>query len=220
MTDDEKHKIAVHVARKIETDVAVAWAKFTKKSLFHTDNSAYQEKIASDHAAEYVDANARWYLTLVHRYEQIDEWYMATLTEVVNAASGKLPGPITEGVMNARLSHWRAEALAKVTNADAEKLPVLSDESINESAEENPNSTAILATESELAAERQKRLTEYKSATKIPSNRKIYTAKNSGIHKPQFYEWLRGKLPAGSHTTINFERFLREKKPPIPKGAR
>ena len=57
-------------------------------------------------------------------------------------------------------------------------------------------------------AEREALLAEYKSATGQPSNRQIYTAKNSGIHKPEFYQWMKGSLPATSQTAINFERFL------------
>jgi len=60
-------------------------------------------------------------------------------------------------------------------------------------------------------------LSEYKKATGNPSNRRIYTAKNSGIHKPDFYAWLGGKLPTDSAMTINLESFLRLKKPPIPR---
>lgn len=63
-------------------------------------------------------------------------------------------------------------------------------------------------------------LAEYKSATGNPANKRIYEARNSGIHKPQFYQWRRGELPADSATSRNFERFLREKKPPIPRKAR
>ncbi len=63
-------------------------------------------------------------------------------------------------------------------------------------------------------------LAEYKRATADPSNKRIYEAKNSGIHKPQFYQWLRGKLSPTSETTINFERFLVEKKPPVPRTPR
>ncbi|HTV83082.1 MAG TPA: hypothetical protein VME18_10560 [Acidobacteriaceae bacterium] len=63
---------------------------------------------------------------------------------------------------------------------------------------------------------REKLLTDYKAATGA-SNRQIFMAQNSGIHKPQFVEWRRGELPDTSATTQNFERFLREKKPPIPR---
>jgi hypothetical protein len=66
---------------------------------------------------------------------------------------------------------------------------------------------------------RRKLLGEYKTATGNPSNKKIYEADNSSIYKPQFYQWLDGRLPASSATTINFERFLQEKKRPI-KGSR
>jgi hypothetical protein len=66
---------------------------------------------------------------------------------------------------------------------------------------------------------RKKILDEYKTITGA-SNKKIYEAKNSGIHKPQFYEWIRGTLPANSTTAHNFERFLKEKKLPIPRKAK
>lgn len=64
---------------------------------------------------------------------------------------------------------------------------------------------------------RESLLTEYKAATGNPSNKRIYEARNSGIHKPEFYAWLRGKLPDQSATRANFERFLKDKKPPIPR---
>jgi hypothetical protein len=60
---------------------------------------------------------------------------------------------------------------------------------------------------------RTKLLADYKAATGNPSNKQLYQARNSGIHKPDFYKWRNGRLPADSSTTINFERFLREKKP-------
>jgi hypothetical protein len=61
-------------------------------------------------------------------------------------------------------------------------------------------------------------LEEYRSATGSPSNKRIYEAKNSGIYKPEFYEWVKGTLAADSATTVNFERFLREKKQPIRRA--
>jgi hypothetical protein len=69
-------------------------------------------------------------------------------------------------------------------------------------------------------ARRLRLLEEYKSATGQPSNQRIYRAKNSGIHKPQFHEWLKGVLPSASQTSVNFERFLREKKQPIPRNPK
>ena len=80
--------------------------------------------------------------------------------------------------------------------------------------EAQPSSESV----SEEAIRRKGLLAEYKNATGNPSNQKIYKARNSAIHKPEFYEWLRGELPATSQTAINFERFLAEKKPPIPRN--
>jgi hypothetical protein len=61
-------------------------------------------------------------------------------------------------------------------------------------------------------------LSAYIAATGA-SHKKIYEAKNSGIHKPQFYEWLNGELPASSKTTKTFETFLRSNRRPIPRRS-
>lgn len=65
---------------------------------------------------------------------------------------------------------------------------------------------------------RSKLLDTYKEATGNPSNKRIYEADNCPIHKPEFSKWRRGILPPQSQTTINFERFLSEKKPPRRTG--
>lgn len=65
---------------------------------------------------------------------------------------------------------------------------------------------------------REKLLVAYKEATGNPSNKRIYEAENCPIHKPEFSKWRRGILPSHSQTTINFERFLSEKKPPRRTG--
>lgn len=65
-------------------------------------------------------------------------------------------------------------------------------------------------------AYRESLLAEYKALTGA-SNKQIYEAQNSGIHKPEFYNWLHGRLSSKSATSINFERFLRAKKKPVPR---
>jgi hypothetical protein len=59
-------------------------------------------------------------------------------------------------------------------------------------------------------------LAAYK-ATHNVSSKRIYEAKNSGIHKPEFYRWVRGELPATSAPARNFERFLAAKRAPSPR---
>jgi len=65
-------------------------------------------------------------------------------------------------------------------------------------------------------ARRTALLSAYKAATGA-SNKKIYEAQNSGIYKPQFYQWLDGRLSANSVTAKNFEAFLKARKRPIPR---
>jgi hypothetical protein len=67
---------------------------------------------------------------------------------------------------------------------------------------------------------RRQLLAEYKSSTGNPANKRIYEARNSGIHKPQFYSWRNGSLATDSETSLNFERFLREKKSPLSRKPR
>jgi hypothetical protein len=64
---------------------------------------------------------------------------------------------------------------------------------------------------------RAKLLADYKAATGNPSHKRIYESSKAGLYKPQFYEWLNGVLPSDSETAKNFERFLSEKKRPIPR---
>lgn len=69
-----------------------------------------------------------------------------------------------------------------------------------------------------LVEQRKKLLEAYKAKTGA-SHKQIWEGK-SGIHKPQFYEWVNGKLPSKSQTAQNFERFLREGKRPTPRKPR
>jgi hypothetical protein len=81
---------------------------------------------------------------------------------------------------------------------------------------ENPIAESPADREKEIER-RQRLLADYKAATGDPPDYRIYNAKNSGIHKPEFYEWKKGTLSRRTKTAQNFERFLREKKPPIPR---
>lgn len=137
------------------------------------------------------------YMTVI---EQSDEWKiyqneLATIADPSLVQSFTRSQPLTE-----RTKEVLAAASAAIESA---KQPL----------------TPATAKSPSLSVEVDRRkllLEQYKSATKA-SNRKIYRAKNSGIHKPQFYDWLHGDLSVDSQTTVNFERFLKEKKAPIPR---
>ena len=82
------------------------------------------------------------------------------------------------------------------------------------------SATEIVSAEAVERSRRDQLLADYKSATSSPSNRRIYESRNAGIHKPEFYRWIKGTLPRQSETAQNFERFLREKKQPIPRNLK
>lgn len=62
-------------------------------------------------------------------------------------------------------------------------------------------------------------LEDYKAATGA-SEYAIYAYGEHGCHKPEFYAWKKGKLPASSSMAQSLERFLREKKPPRGRNKR
>ena len=101
-------------------------------------------------------------------------------------------------------SSLEPQSSALATAVEQSKLPEVSD---------NPTDAPYPS----LVECRLKVLNEYKAANKSVPSKQIYEARNSGIYKPEFYEWLSGRLPDTSSITINFERFLRDKKPPIPR---
>jgi hypothetical protein len=175
--------------------------------------------------AESFDIHAHYHRFMIYKYEDVASWYEPHLRLVAEKAledaetrlkvfydpisSQVWPLPDTDEFLAAlrrhligRTSHWKAEALKYVPRPSrqlsTDREPVELDA---------PNEKL----------RREKLFADYKTATGNPANRQIYNARNSGIHKPQFYAWLSGSLPADSGTAKNFERFLREKKAPIPR---
>jgi len=123
------------------------------------------------------------------------------------ATYGKSPtSGIAEWVHQTITAFWEARASTAESEDHVPK---------NES---QPHETPISAADEKIRRERL--FADYKEATGNPSNKRIYEAKNSGIHKPEFYEWLNGRLPVDSATAINFERFLKLKKPPTPRNPK
>jgi hypothetical protein len=102
------------------------------------------------------------------------------------------------------------EPLKKITPAKSSYPPVFVSADPVTASESKPVPAEDLITQ------RVALLEAYKGKTNT-SNRKIYESSNSGIHKPEFYKWLGGRLPNSSATTMNFERFLRGNRPPAPR---
>jgi hypothetical protein len=130
-----------------------------------------------------------WLPLVVHHFGSAHYWW--TIVEMVNLKYA-LQGPI---------QFWKGRRM------------LMSAESPDQTQKESDPGTT-LASETD---RRQRLLMSYKKATGNPSNKRIYEASNSGLHKPEFYSWRKGNLPSDSATCINFERFLNEKKPPIPR---
>jgi hypothetical protein len=85
----------------------------------------------------------------------------------------------------------------------------------------NPDAPAASAgTSDQVVPSRAELLAEYKQRTGVRTNAAIYNAKNSGVHKAEFYSWRSGKLLATSATAISLENFLRAGERPKPRRIR
>jgi hypothetical protein len=85
------------------------------------------------------------------------------------------------------------------------------------SVEQVTSSPKALSEGSSEVERRAKLLSDYKAATGAKDYH-IFTATNSGIHKPEFYQWKNGRLPDKSKVTKRFEAFLKAKKRPIRRN--
>ena len=52
------------------------------------------------------------------------------------------------------------------------------------------------------------------------SNKQIYDAAQHSCREPDFYAWLKGKLPDEARGTKSLERFLAGDQPPEPRKKR
>lgn len=181
---------------------------------------------------EYYDIHGHHYVLLVTDYDRAREWFGQLLEGLMDSVMTKA-NELTSGwhyplnreiflktlrsYLIGRCSHWKSEGLKRAREMSA-VMPseVLAGNPVAESKltdAAEPGSTDI----EEEKGRREHLLADYLAAIGNPSRYRIYTARNSGIHKPEFYKWLNGALPRDSETAKNFERFLREKKAPIPR---
>ena len=93
---------------------------------------------------------------------------------------------------------------------DSEQNEIPRSKAVKSQPEALPNSETIIDRRATL-------LDEYKRATGA-NDYQIYNAQNSHIHKLEFYQWKKGKLPENSKTAKMFEAFLKAKKNPIRKS--
>jgi hypothetical protein len=87
---------------------------------------------------------------------------------------------------------------------------------VRQSATPNPQPEAM-PSDGTVIDRRAALLSEYIRATGA-NDYQIYNAQNSFIHKPEFYQWKKGKLPEKSKTAKKFEAFLKAKRRPIRKN--
>jgi hypothetical protein len=142
-------------------------------------------------------------------------WIVAIIANTVNDLVGFFP-PFAD---RSKYRRMLLEAATEYVKSKQWNLPKGKTELLGNDSATNQTITTIASVDSQEdeLRRRWKLLQDYKAATNNTSNKRIYEAKNSGIHKPQFYEWLHAKLPSESSTTVNFERFLREKKPALSR---
>ncbi len=224
------------VSNLIDEESAAAHSRFAQP----TDKSPFDlQARVLQYLIELFDIHAHHHKFLILSYQAARGWYEPYLkkltdniiTHAEKMTSGWVNAPTGAGLdgddlkrdlrvgLIGRCSHWKAEGLKRAREIEAEERATAESGEpstpLSISAEAPPANRPVDI--DRIKAERHLLLAEYKEATNNPSSRQIYEARNSGIHKPDFYSWLNGKLSAESAMSINFERFLRLKKPPLPK---
>jgi len=210
------------VSRLIEEDLSAAHARFAERVAASPVNLHQQ---TFQYLIEYYDIHAHHHRFLVLSYQGTTGWYVPYLRDLIPKVMSKaeeITGgwrfPLNRDALLAalrpsllgRFSHWKAEGLKRAREIES------ADSSVQDETP-NPPIKAAKATASDERTRRGKLLDDYKAAAGNPSNKRIYEARNSGIHKPDFYAWLKGELPQESAMSINLERFLRLKQRPIPR---
>jgi hypothetical protein len=163
---------------------------------------------------EHVDSMGEWFTFVSHSWRVFDHPLHSQLSGGRVAHSLRDPYRWAEFI-----DCLNKELIRRVPDLMAQKYARVSTERRSVAPITNGVS-GFKAAEGTIVDRRKRLLNEYKTATGKPSDKSIYEARNSGIYKPQFYEWRDGRLPDDSATTKNFERFLSEKKPPIPRKPR
>jgi hypothetical protein len=158
------------------------------------------------------------------------DWFQRVCRATVDTTLTPLIKPWKEGPREIEIRDLEEQQLRltildlqqKIARSDAVSVgtpePIAAEPIGAPSADEVPG-LLLFASVDEIKVQRRALLAEYKAATKSPSNKRIYEAKGS-IHKPDFYAWLNGDLSPDSAMSINLERFLRLKKPPIPRKTK
>lgn len=222
------------INKRIEEDVAAAYADFVQELQRGSDCQGAVLRFLS----EKFEISARYHWFLIVNYVGIELFYepylrglKGSIMQVAEKTIARWPTATAQSFREnltfhllGRLHYWKAEAMKRArtreTSARAEgaKIPGNRVESpaeieSNQSVQEADSEAGGMSRSEQC----QKLLEDYKQATGNPPNKRIYEAQNSGIHKPDFYNWRKGELSPKSATSLNFERFLRAKKPPLPR---
>jgi hypothetical protein len=161
-----------------------------------------------------------------HVVSKPNDWVFKPSLELARQGVVEVRLSVSEGAADSRLAKILAElqerCFYQVSELLKERVIYWESEArkTNEDLRSPVSPTEVDAIAGSEVARRLGLLEGYKSATGNPPNKRIYEARNSGIHKPEFYKWLSGALPAHSKTSIKFELFLSRKKPAIPKTPR
>jgi hypothetical protein len=120
------------------------------------------------------------------------------------------------------LEKIKAETLSKNPAAESPQVPDEAPAAICEpplASEPDEGKSVEAGSIEQIVENRRKLLEDYKAATGVRADQRLYTAENAGIHKPQFYEWRDGRLPDKSKITRRFERFLKAKRLPVRRKS-
>jgi hypothetical protein len=138
MMDDTRtvEQRAAQLVRRIEEDATGAYAEFGRRILMHPTSIPYLQKCVLWYVGEYFDIHAKWYLSEISKYDQIQSHYGPLLvdfaaqavkrSEEMRADWSVLARVGVQGTMQillqARIHHWEAQAIKKIRKIEEEAL--------------------------------------------------------------------------------------------------
>jgi len=127
---------AAQLVRRIEEDATDAYAEFGRRILLHPTSIPYLQKCVLWYIGQYFDIHAKWYLSEVSKYDQIQSQYGPLLVKLAAQtvkrseemrADWSVLGRVgvqrtMQVLLQSRIEHWKALALKEVRKIEEDAM--------------------------------------------------------------------------------------------------
>jgi hypothetical protein len=116
------------------------------------------------------------------------------------------------------VTEWSVKAAEWQMKYDALREQTL-EMALTEPPESNTDTAVLVASRKAMLENYKKRFRDTETGKQY-SDKRLFTAKQHSMHKPEFYKWKNGLFPSSKPASISFERFLTGKAHPIRRETK